>query len=63
VVRGSVEDRSFVAFYMKEGRVQAAVSMDRGSEMQQSMALIRTGGTVDAKTLRDETRDLSALSS
>jgi 3-phenylpropionate/trans-cinnamate dioxygenase ferredoxin reductase subunit len=63
VVRGSVEDRSFVAFYMKDGRVQAAVSMDRGSEMQPSMALIRTGGAVDAETLRDETRELSALSS
>jgi 3-phenylpropionate/trans-cinnamate dioxygenase ferredoxin reductase subunit len=64
VIRGSLQDRSFAAFYMKEGLVQATVAIDRGPDVMRSMALIRAGGaggTVDPLKLRDETVALDSL--
>ncbi|MGH3038270.1 MAG: NAD(P)/FAD-dependent oxidoreductase [Gaiellaceae bacterium] len=40
VVRGSLEERSFVAFYCTEGRVLAAVAVNRGKDLRRSIPLI-----------------------
>jgi 3-phenylpropionate/trans-cinnamate dioxygenase ferredoxin reductase subunit len=61
VIRGSLESRSFAAFYLVGGRVRAVVSVDRPSEVRDSMELIRAGGRADARRLRDEAVELASL--
>jgi 3-phenylpropionate/trans-cinnamate dioxygenase ferredoxin reductase subunit len=61
VVRGSMEERNFVAFYRKDGRVLAAVAGNRGRDLRRSMALIKAQHPVDATKLRDPDVDLRAL--
>jgi len=61
VIRGNLESRSFAAFYMLGGRVQAAVSVDRPADVQDAMGIIRAGGRADPAKLRDETVDLASL--
>jgi 3-phenylpropionate/trans-cinnamate dioxygenase ferredoxin reductase component len=61
VVRGSMEERNFVAFYRKGGRVLAAVAANRGRELRRSMRLIKAQRPVDASNLRDPDVDLRTL--
>jgi 3-phenylpropionate/trans-cinnamate dioxygenase ferredoxin reductase subunit len=61
VIRGSLEDRSFAAFYLVGGRVRAVVSLDRPTDVRDAMPLIAAGGTVDPAKLRDEQVELGAL--
>ena len=61
VIRGSLESRSFAAFYLLDGRVRAVVSVDRPSDVQDSMELIRAGGRARAAKLRDEAVELATL--
>lgn len=58
IVRGSIEERNFVAFYLKGGKLQAAVGLNRGREVRRSMPLIRAGSQVSVEKLRDEDVDL-----
>jgi 3-phenylpropionate/trans-cinnamate dioxygenase ferredoxin reductase component len=58
VVRGSLEDRNFLAFYIKDEHVLAAVGIGRGDEVQRCAALIEAGAPVDADKLSDEQVDL-----
>jgi 3-phenylpropionate/trans-cinnamate dioxygenase ferredoxin reductase component len=61
MVRGSMEERSFVAFYRKGGRVLAAVAVNRGRDLRRSMRLIKAQNPVDATKLQDPDVDLRAL--
>jgi 3-phenylpropionate/trans-cinnamate dioxygenase ferredoxin reductase subunit len=61
VIRGNLESRSFAAFYMLGGRVQAAVSVDRPADVQDAKGIIRAGGRADPAKLRDEAVDLASL--
>lgn len=61
VVRGSLEERSFVAFYLEAGRVMAAVALNRGKDLRRSMAMIRSGVAVDPSKLRDPDVDVRSL--
>ncbi|MDQ3864185.1 MAG: FAD-dependent oxidoreductase [Actinomycetota bacterium] len=61
VVRGSMESRSFVAFYRKDERVPAAVAVNRGRDLRRSMPLIRAQRRIDAARLRDPDVDLRTL--
>jgi 3-phenylpropionate/trans-cinnamate dioxygenase ferredoxin reductase subunit len=61
VVRGSMDDRNFVAFYMKEGVVQAAVGVNRGREVRRAMGLIKARQPIERRALRDEDVDLRKL--
>jgi 3-phenylpropionate/trans-cinnamate dioxygenase ferredoxin reductase subunit len=61
VIRGSLESRSFAAFYLLAGRVQAVVSVDRPADVQDAMDLIRAGGRTDTAKLRDEAVELASL--
>jgi 3-phenylpropionate/trans-cinnamate dioxygenase ferredoxin reductase component len=61
IVRGSMEERNFVAFYRKDGRVLAAVAGNRGRDLRRSMPLIKEGGMIDAIKLRDPDVDLRTL--
>jgi 3-phenylpropionate/trans-cinnamate dioxygenase ferredoxin reductase subunit len=61
LVRGSLESRSFSAFYLLDGRVQAVVALDRPADIRDATALIRAGGRADPAKLRDEDVDLASL--
>lgn len=61
IVRGSLEQRKFVAFYLKGGRILATVGMNRGKDVRQSMGLIKAGVQVDLARLRDEAVRVSDL--
>jgi 3-phenylpropionate/trans-cinnamate dioxygenase ferredoxin reductase component len=61
VVRGSMEERNFVAFYLKGERVRAAVSVNRGKDLRRSMRLIKARSSVDTTKLRDPEVDLRTL--
>ncbi|HEX8935064.1 MAG TPA: oxidoreductase C-terminal domain-containing protein, partial [Pseudonocardiaceae bacterium] len=61
VVRGSMEERNFVAFYQKDERVLAAVAVNRGKDLRRSMRLIKAQRPVDATKLQDPDVDLRAL--
>jgi len=61
VVRGSMRERDFLAFYRKDGRVLAAVAIGRGRELRRSIPLIKARERVEAAKLRDPDVDLRAL--
>jgi 3-phenylpropionate/trans-cinnamate dioxygenase ferredoxin reductase subunit len=61
VVRGSLADRDFVAFYLKDRRVLASVAINRGKDLRRSMPLIKSQVEVDPARLRDEGVDLTQL--
>ncbi len=61
VIRGSLEDRNFLAFYMLGGRVLAVVGLNRGPDVRRSIPLIRSGGRVNPARLREEETDLRVL--
>jgi 3-phenylpropionate/trans-cinnamate dioxygenase ferredoxin reductase subunit len=61
VVRGSMEERNFVAFYRKDERVLAAVAVNRGRDLRRSMPLIKAREPVDAAKLCDLDVDLRTL--
>jgi 3-phenylpropionate/trans-cinnamate dioxygenase ferredoxin reductase component len=62
VVRGSMEARDFVIFYLKDGIVEAVVGLNRGKDVRRSTALVRARRPVDRALLRDEDVDLKRLS-
>jgi 3-phenylpropionate/trans-cinnamate dioxygenase ferredoxin reductase subunit len=61
VVRGSLEERSLVAFYLAGGRVQAAAGLNRGRDVRRAMRLVETQATVPPDLLRDESVDLREI--
>ena len=63
VLRGSLEERSFVAFYCTERRVLAAVALNRGRDLRRSIPLIKARRPVEPAALRDPDLDLRVLAS
>jgi 3-phenylpropionate/trans-cinnamate dioxygenase ferredoxin reductase component len=61
VIRGSVEARDFVAFYLKDAVLLAALGLNRGREVRRAMKLIAAGARPDPAALRDEDIDLRTL--
>jgi 3-phenylpropionate/trans-cinnamate dioxygenase ferredoxin reductase component len=69
VVRGSLEQRRFLGFYLGEGRVMAVMGLNRGGdpeldeggELFAAKALVGSRLEVSPATLEDERTDLSAL--
>jgi 3-phenylpropionate/trans-cinnamate dioxygenase ferredoxin reductase subunit len=61
VVRGSVEDRSFSAFVLEDGRIRALVALDRPRDLLQTRKLLAVPHEVTAEQLADETFDLKSL--
>jgi 3-phenylpropionate/trans-cinnamate dioxygenase ferredoxin reductase subunit len=61
VVRGSVEDLDFIAFYLDGGVVRAAFSVERGGEMFLAKELIAAQAKPDLERLRDEDTELAEL--
>jgi 3-phenylpropionate/trans-cinnamate dioxygenase ferredoxin reductase component len=61
VVRGRLDDRRFLAFYLNQGRVDAVVGLNRGKDIRRAMALIKSRDVVDPRQLADENIDLRNL--
>lgn len=61
VVRGSLEARNFIAFYLSDGRVDAVVALNRGKDVRRVMPLIKARATIDPRQLGDEGVDLRDL--
>jgi 3-phenylpropionate/trans-cinnamate dioxygenase ferredoxin reductase component len=53
VVRGDLEARQFIAFWLKEGRVKAGMNVNVWDVTDSVKALIRSGHPVDAAALAD----------
>jgi 3-phenylpropionate/trans-cinnamate dioxygenase ferredoxin reductase subunit len=70
VVRGSLEERKLVGFYLKDGVLRAAMGLDRGgdpelepdSELAACARLIAAKARVSEAALADESVDLKSLS-
>lgn len=61
VVRGSLEQRDFVGFYLREGRVGAAIAINRPKDLRLTMPLIQAKTQVDVIRLADESVKLRSL--
>lgn len=61
VVRGSLAARNGIAFYINDGRIDAAVALNRQKDLRKAVALIRQRRVVDVDRLGDETIDLRTL--
>ncbi|MEV5010781.1 FAD-dependent oxidoreductase [Streptomyces sp. NPDC055692] len=58
VVRGSVADRDFIAFYLADGMLRAAFAADRGGDVYAAKELIARKAVLDPRRLADEGTDL-----
>jgi 3-phenylpropionate/trans-cinnamate dioxygenase ferredoxin reductase subunit len=63
VMRGSLHDRDFCLFFLKDRRLVGAVGLGRGKLVRQSMRLIKERTIVDPSKLGDEDVDLKSLRS
>jgi len=69
IVRGSLDERRFLGFYLADGAVKAAVGVNRGGdpeldehgEMAAAARLVAKRAQPDPPALADETRDLNDL--
>lgn len=61
VLRGSMAARSFVAFYLRQGRVLAADAVNRPGDFMVAKRLVATQGAVEAEQLADESTALKSL--
>jgi 3-phenylpropionate/trans-cinnamate dioxygenase ferredoxin reductase subunit len=61
VMRGSLDARNFIAFYINQGRLDAVAALNRGKDVRRVMPLIKGRGTVDPLQLEDEGVDLRSL--
>ncbi len=61
VIRGSLEERQFVGFYLEGGRLNAAVGLNRGRDVRRATPLVAARTKVDPALLEDEDVDLRDL--
>lgn len=63
VVRGSLAELDFCAFYLVDGMVRAAFGCDRGGDVALARELIAARHVIDAAVLADDDVDLAELTS
>jgi 3-phenylpropionate/trans-cinnamate dioxygenase ferredoxin reductase component len=61
VVRGSLADGDFTAFYVDDGRVTAALTVGRSDDLEHAQRFIVERTAVDQAALADEGTDLASL--
>jgi nitrite reductase/ring-hydroxylating ferredoxin subunit len=61
VFRGAPATRSFLAFYLNGGRVDAIAGVNRGEDLRRALPLIRARSMVQPRQLADEDVDLRTL--
>jgi 3-phenylpropionate/trans-cinnamate dioxygenase ferredoxin reductase subunit len=60
-IRGSMDDGEFIAFYVDDGQVKAALSVGRSDDLDHARRFISERTSVDAAKLADPASDLSSL--
>jgi 3-phenylpropionate/trans-cinnamate dioxygenase ferredoxin reductase subunit len=60
-IRGSLADGDFTAFYLSDGRVTAALTVGRSSDLDEAKRLLVEKTPVDPSALADESADLAGL--
>jgi 3-phenylpropionate/trans-cinnamate dioxygenase ferredoxin reductase subunit len=61
VIRGSLEKRDFVGFFMRDEIITAAVALNRGKELRRAMSFIKDKLKLEPEKLADEQIDLRSL--
>jgi 3-phenylpropionate/trans-cinnamate dioxygenase ferredoxin reductase component len=61
VVRGRLDAGNFLACYINNGRVDAAVGLNRARDIRRILPLIRSRASVDLDRLQDESVDLRTV--
>jgi 3-phenylpropionate/trans-cinnamate dioxygenase ferredoxin reductase component len=61
VIRGSMEDGEFIAFYLDDGLVKAALSVGRSDDLDHARRFLSERVQVDPRTLADLDADLAAI--
>jgi 3-phenylpropionate/trans-cinnamate dioxygenase ferredoxin reductase subunit len=61
VIRGSLDDGDFTAFYVDGGVVNAALTVGRSDDLDHARRFIRERATPDPARLADESTDLASL--
>jgi 3-phenylpropionate/trans-cinnamate dioxygenase ferredoxin reductase component len=61
VVRGHLDTRNCIAFYLSDRRIDAVVALNRGKDVRRAMPLIKARTVVDPHQLSDEGVDLRNL--
>lgn len=61
VVRGRLDSGSFLACYVNDGRIDAAVGLNCAKDVRRIMPLIKARHAVDVERLRDDRVDLRSL--
>ena len=61
VIRGSLEDGDFTAFYLDGGAVTAALTVGRSDDLEPAREWIAADAEPDPGALADESTDLTAL--
>ncbi len=61
VIRGSKEEREFIAFWLKDDRIQAGMNVNIWDVSETIGELIRSGEAVDTMALADPDTDLATL--
>ncbi len=61
VIRGSMDEKEFSAFYLDDGRVTAAMSVGRSDDLDHARRFLSEGTKVDAASLGDLETDLESL--
>jgi 3-phenylpropionate/trans-cinnamate dioxygenase ferredoxin reductase component len=61
VVRGSIDEGEFAAFYLDEGRVAAALSVGRSDDLEHAGRFVTERSRPDPDALADEGTDLGTL--
>jgi 3-phenylpropionate/trans-cinnamate dioxygenase ferredoxin reductase component len=61
VIRGSLDDGDFTAFYLDDGRVTAALTVGRSDDLEHARRFIVERPQVDPGALADEGTDLASL--
>jgi 3-phenylpropionate/trans-cinnamate dioxygenase ferredoxin reductase subunit len=62
ILRGGVDSGSFLACYINDGRIDAVVGFNRGTDVRRAMSLIKERRGVSLDELADESVDLRSIS-
>ena len=62
ILRCRVDSGSFLACYLNDGRIDAAVGFNRGRDVRRAMTLIKERRSVNREELADESVDLRSVS-
>jgi 3-phenylpropionate/trans-cinnamate dioxygenase ferredoxin reductase subunit len=61
VVRGSLAERKFLAFFLAEGRLESVVAINQGRDLRRTLPIIKARVAVEPARLEDPSVDLRTL--